>query len=152
MTAACPWGQCRRLSWQPCIPLCALQHCQLPTIYVLLQAVCVPPQHILGPNNLAFKSGPAHKAIRKSFLALFTRKALGTYLQLQDGIIRRHLQAWGQVKGEREIRNFVRWALLLTHWRCQDAALVLPLQFCRSYTAAPSGAASRSDWTHWNTG
>ena len=69
-----------------------------------------PLQAILGPNNLAFKHGPAHKAIRKSFLALFTRKALGTYLELQDAIIRRHLELWSQTKGEREIRNFVRCA------------------------------------------
>ena len=67
-------------------------------------------QAILGPNNLAFKHGPPHKAIRKSFLALFTRKALGTYVQQQDSIIRRHLAQWGQCKEEREIRNLVRCA------------------------------------------
>lgn len=38
---------------------------------------------ILGANNLAFMHGPEHKAIRKSFLCLFTRKALSTYTQLQ---------------------------------------------------------------------
>lgn len=67
-------------------------------------------QAILGPNNLAFKHGPPHKAIRKSFLALFTRKALGTYVQQQDSIIREHLALWGQCKEEREIRLLVRWA------------------------------------------
>ena len=65
-------------------------------------------QAILGPNNLAFKSGPGHKAIRKSFLSLFTRKALGTYLEMQDAIIRRHLALWTQHGSEFEIRPFVR--------------------------------------------
>ena len=38
---------------------------------------------ILGPKNLAFMHGPDHKALRKSFLSLFTTKALGVYAQLQ---------------------------------------------------------------------
>jgi cytochrome P450 len=41
----------------------------------LLMAVHPSAKDILGPNNLAFMHGPAHKAIRKSFLALFTRCA-----------------------------------------------------------------------------
>jgi cytochrome P450 family 710 subfamily A protein len=44
---------------------------------------------ILGTRNIAFMHGPEHKALRKSFLALFTRKALSTYIQQQDGIIRK---------------------------------------------------------------
>ena len=62
-----------------------------------------------GPSNLAFMHGPAHKAIRKSFLALFTRKALGTYVELQDGIVRRHIAQWLQSDSEREIRPFIRY-------------------------------------------
>jgi hypothetical protein len=65
---------------------------------------------ILGANNLAFLHGPEHKAIRKSFLSLFTRKALSTYIQLQDGIIRGHLQRWLHTPDTREIRDAVRWA------------------------------------------
>ncbi len=52
---------------------------------------------ILGKNNIAFMSGPTHKALRKSFLALFTRKALGVYVLKQDGIIRDHFAQWMQV-------------------------------------------------------
>ena len=40
---------------------------------------------ILGANNLAFLHGCEHKALRKSFLSLFTRKALSTYAELQVG-------------------------------------------------------------------
>ncbi|CAK0787018.1 hypothetical protein CVIRNUC_010234 [Coccomyxa viridis] len=61
-----------------------------------------------GPSNLAFMHGPAHKAIRKSFLALFTRKALGTYVELQDGIVRCHIAQWLQSDSECEIRPFIR--------------------------------------------
>ncbi len=63
-----------------------------------------------GPNNLAFMHGPPHKAIRKSFLALFTRKALETYVELQDGIVRRHITQWLKSEGEHEIRPFIRFA------------------------------------------
>ena len=62
----------------------------------------------MGKGNLAFMHGPPHKAIRKSFLALFTRKALATYVELQDGIIRRHLAQWLQNPDEREIRHEIR--------------------------------------------
>ncbi|PSC76027.1 cytochrome P450 [Micractinium conductrix] len=64
---------------------------------------------ILGANNLAFLHGCEHKALRKSFLSLFTRKALSTYAELQDGIIRTHLARWLE-KGPdfREIRDDVR--------------------------------------------
>lgn len=48
-------------------------------------------KNILGPNNLAFMHGPEHKNIRKSFMHLFTRKALGTYVEIQDQVIREHL-------------------------------------------------------------
>lgn len=74
----------------------------------LLMAVHPSAKNILGPNNLAFMHGAPHKAIRKSFLALFTRKALGTYVELQDGIIRRHISEWLQTPGQREIRPFIR--------------------------------------------
>ncbi|KAK4526335.1 hypothetical protein GAYE_SCF23G4249 [Galdieria yellowstonensis] len=49
---------------------------------------------ILGKNNIAFMHGPEHKELRKSFLALFTRKALGVYLTLQETTIKSHLQRW----------------------------------------------------------
>lgn len=38
---------------------------------------------ILGPKNLAFMHGPSHKALRQSFLSLFTPKALSTYVSIQ---------------------------------------------------------------------
>lgn len=67
-------------------------------------------KNILGPNNLAFMHGPEHKAIRKSFLSLFTRKALGSYVVVQDALVRQHLAAWlAKDEGaEREIRDDVR--------------------------------------------
>lgn len=47
---------------------------------------------VLGERNIAFLHGPEHKALRKSFIALFTRKALGVYVIKQDAIIQRNLQ------------------------------------------------------------
>lgn len=63
---------------------------------------------IMGANNLAFLHGDEHKAIRKSFVSLFTRKALSTYAELQDGIIRAHLAKWLQKPEFREVRDDVR--------------------------------------------
>jgi hypothetical protein len=48
-----------------------------------LQAVHPSGKWILGPKNLAFMYGPDHKALRKSFLSLFTTKALGVYVSVQ---------------------------------------------------------------------
>lgn len=74
----------------------------------LLMAVHPSGKNILGEGNLAFMHGPPHKAIRRSFLSLFTRKALATYVEVQDGVIRRFLNEWLHTDGEREIRPFVR--------------------------------------------
>lgn len=63
---------------------------------------------VLGDNNLAFTNGEVHKALRKSFLSLFTRKALSIYIELQDGIIRRNIDKWLERGGEREIRDEIR--------------------------------------------
>ena len=73
-------------------------------------------KNILGKNNMAFDHGPGHKLIRKSFLSLFTRKALSVYVQLQDGIIRRHMSEWLEQyeNKEFEIRTFLRDMNLMT--------------------------------------
>ena len=52
----------------------------------MLMVLSVAAKTILGANNLAFMHGPEHKAIRKSFVSLFTRRALSTYTQLQVGL------------------------------------------------------------------
>ncbi|KAI8471151.1 MAG: cytochrome P450, C-22 desaturase [Monoraphidium minutum] len=68
---------------------------------------------ILGTRNIAFMHGPEHKALRKSFLALFTRKALSSYIRQQDTIIRQHVAEWIQVAGKgspTEMRQLV-WAM-----------------------------------------
>ena len=95
----------------------------------LLMAVHPSGKNILGEGNLAFMHGAPHKAIRKSFLSLFTRKALATYVELQDGIIRQHLKQWQTVQGEREIRLFVRYNpfAIVCH------ASVCVSQECKSY-------------------
>ncbi|KAG2439008.1 hypothetical protein HYH02_006537 [Chlamydomonas schloesseri] len=74
----------------------------------LLLALHPNAEWILGKTNIAFMSGPEHKALRKSFLALFTRKALGLYVLKQDDVIRKHFNEWMQASGPREIRPFIR--------------------------------------------
>ncbi|KEG15471.1 cytochrome p450-like protein [Trypanosoma grayi] len=49
---------------------------------------------ILGDNNIAFQSGPQHKALRASFMNLFTTKALSLYLPIQERIIREYMTEW----------------------------------------------------------
>jgi len=47
--------------------------------------------------------GRLSQAIRKSFLSLFTRKALNTYIQCQDGVIRRHISEWLAQHSDQEL-------------------------------------------------
>ncbi|KAK7195395.1 cytochrome p450-like protein [Novymonas esmeraldas] len=49
---------------------------------------------ILGDNNIAFQSGPGHKALRSSFMNLFTTKALSLYLPIQERLIHEHTRRW----------------------------------------------------------
>ncbi len=62
--------------------------------------------------GMVFKPCPTNRFVfahRKSFLSLFTRKALGTYVLLQDTLIRDHLQMWMSTwGGETEIRPFIQ--------------------------------------------
>lgn len=46
---------------------------------------------LLGEDNIAFMQGPGHKELRKRLLPLFTKKALGVYLNIQEKAIREHL-------------------------------------------------------------
>uniref|UniRef100_A0A7S0V0I1 C-22 sterol desaturase n=1 Tax=Polytomella parva TaxID=51329 RepID=A0A7S0V0I1_9CHLO len=74
----------------------------------LLLALHPVAKTVLGERNIAFLHGDEHKQIRRSFAALFSRKALGVYVRKQDQIIQEHLQQWLSKEGPREIRNFVR--------------------------------------------
>jgi sterol 22-desaturase len=49
---------------------------------------------VFGDHNIAFKWGEELRLLRRSFLTLFTRKALGVYLNLQDKLIRESLAEW----------------------------------------------------------
>jgi cytochrome P450 len=61
------------------LPVYAGSHSGLLTLSLqdtLLLALHPSARNVLGERNIAFLTGPDHKALRKSFLALFTRKAL----------------------------------------------------------------------------
>ncbi|KAK7029012.1 RNA polymerase C-22 sterol desaturase [Paramarasmius palmivorus] len=49
---------------------------------------------ILNPQNWVFLTGKEHVDYRKILNMLFTRKALGLYLQIQDDIARKHFAMW----------------------------------------------------------
>eukprot|EP00760_Papus_ankaliazontas_P038493 PhM_4_TR9144/c0_g1_i1/m.90240/K09832/CYP710A; sterol 22-desaturase len=49
---------------------------------------------ILGDDNIAFMTGPEHKALRTSFLHLFSSKALGIYLTIQERTMNKHIAEW----------------------------------------------------------
>eukprot|EP01012_Entosiphon_sulcatum_P012544 TRINITY_DN1787_c0_g1_i1.p1 TRINITY_DN1787_c0_g1~~TRINITY_DN1787_c0_g1_i1.p1 ORF type:complete len:509 (+),score=61.40 TRINITY_DN1787_c0_g1_i1:22-1527(+) len=63
---------------------------------------------ILGANNIAFLHGAKHKELRASFLGLFTSKALGIYLKIQERCIRKHMEIWLKESQPLEMRNRVR--------------------------------------------
>ena len=70
---------------------------------------------LFGDHNIAFMTGSALKALRKSFLNLFTRKALGVYLSIQERIIHQHTNTWlREGKVDAEMRTRVRDLNLMT--------------------------------------
>ena len=77
---ACPCAPHRLLPADKCRELMAVNDPQR-----MLMVLHPSAKTILGANNLAFLHGPEHKAMRKSFVSLFTRKALSTYTELQVG-------------------------------------------------------------------
>eukprot|EP00199_Chlamydomonas_sp_CCMP681_P000355 CAMPEP_0119116630 /NCGR_PEP_ID=MMETSP1180-20130426/52392_1 /TAXON_ID=3052 ORGANISM="Chlamydomonas cf sp, Strain CCMP681" /NCGR_SAMPLE_ID=MMETSP1180 /ASSEMBLY_ACC=CAM_ASM_000741 /LENGTH=544 /DNA_ID=CAMNT_0007105803 /DNA_START=25 /DNA_END=1659 /DNA_ORIENTATION=+ len=91
----------------------------------VLLALHPSAKNILGASNIAFLHGPNHKLIRKSFLALFTRKALAMYVMKQDQIICDHLGKWLDSLGSTdsaqgkttEVRTLVRD---LNAWTSQE--------------------------------
>lgn len=84
--------------------------CLVLPAWLLSSATCLTHPVLMMPDHLI---GRALQLLRKSFLALFTRKALSMYVQQQDGIIRQHLAAWLEVQAAgggaaMEVRNLVR--------------------------------------------
>ena len=70
---------------------------------------------ILGENNIGFMNGPDHKVLRKSFLNLFTHRALGIYLSIQERLIRQHITQWvKEGKKDVEMRFLARDLNLMT--------------------------------------
>eukprot|EP00042_Codosiga_hollandica_P016692 m.43330 g.43330 ORF g.43330 m.43330 type:complete len:508 (+) comp46710_c0_seq1:81-1604(+) len=64
---------------------------------------------VFGEHNIAFKYGEEHIRLRRSFLNLFTRKALGCYLAVQNQLIRESIAEWlKQGEAEHEIRLPIR--------------------------------------------
>eukprot|EP00117_Sycon_ciliatum_P032094 scpid52079/ scgid24965/ Probable cytochrome P450 524A1 len=59
-----------------------------------LQLTLSAPIMLGKDKNIAYMNGPAHKALRKMLLPLFTRSALGVYLSIQEATILEHLDHW----------------------------------------------------------
>lgn len=51
-------------------------------------------KRILGDYNIAFLHGTAHKELRVQLLPLFNRRALASYIPIQEETILKHLQMW----------------------------------------------------------
>lgn len=63
---------------------------------------------LLGEGNIAFMQGAGHKELRKRLLPLFTKKALGLYVKLQEAAIREHFDNWMKMKQPLTMRPLVR--------------------------------------------
>ncbi|KAG5646051.1 hypothetical protein DXG03_004474 [Asterophora parasitica] len=51
-------------------------------------------KQILRPENWVFLNGKEHLSYRRGLNGLFTRRALGMYLSIQESITRKHLTSW----------------------------------------------------------
>jgi len=69
-------------------------------------------ERLLGKGNIAFMQGEAHKTLRQQVLYLFTKKALGKYVCIQEACIRKAIDNWFQMaeenSGRIEVRPLVR--------------------------------------------
>jgi len=63
---------------------------------------------LLGEDNIAFMQGASHKELRKRLLPLFTKKALGVYLSIQEKTIREHLSRWLSIQSPIRMRELCR--------------------------------------------
>ncbi|KAJ8902863.1 hypothetical protein NDN08_006183 [Rhodosorus marinus] len=67
-------------------------------------------KQIFSSGNIALLWGDVHKALRRSFLNLFSRKAMNTYLPIQEGTSRETIKEWMEtVQGDEiDIRHLIR--------------------------------------------
>ncbi|KAI8377753.1 cytochrome P450 [Radiomyces spectabilis] len=65
-------------------------------------AVVDSMKHILCADNWVFLSGKAHVDYRKGLNVLFTRKALGIYIPIQEKVYQKHFQEWLALDGKIE--------------------------------------------------
>mmetsp|Transcript_21828 Transcript_21828/g.88897 ORF Transcript_21828/g.88897 Transcript_21828/m.88897 type:complete len:127 (-) Transcript_21828:1415-1795(-) len=67
-------------------------------------------KQIFSSGNIALLWGDVHKALRRSFLPLFSRKAMNTYLPIQEATSRETIKEWMEtVQGEEvDIRHLIR--------------------------------------------
>ncbi|KAL0096178.1 cytochrome P450 CYP61 [Phycomyces blakesleeanus] len=64
-------------------------------------AVVDSMKHILCADNWVFLSGKSHVDYRKGLNVLFTRKALGIYIPVQDKVYKKHFAEWLSLNGEK---------------------------------------------------
>lgn len=69
-------------------------------------------ERLLGKGNIAFMQGDVHKTLRQQVLYLFTKKALGKYVSVQEDCIRRAINNWFKLAKENygsiEVRSVIR--------------------------------------------
>lgn len=69
-------------------------------------------QRLLGDSNIAFLQGDVHKRLRGQLLHLFTKRALGKYISVQEACIRSSMKEWFEMSkstgGVITMRDLVR--------------------------------------------
>ncbi|KAI8334274.1 cytochrome P450 [Chlamydoabsidia padenii] len=65
-------------------------------------AVVDSMKHILCDDNWVFLSGKSHVDYRRGLNVLFTRKALGMYIPIQESVYQKHFSKWLSFNGEKQ--------------------------------------------------
>ncbi|CAK5264661.1 unnamed protein product [Mycena citricolor] len=94
---------------------------------------------VLLPENWVFLTGKEHVDYRRGLNNLFTRKALGLYVGIQDVITRKHLKEWRQDFGKS-----AQPLMMPARWLNMDTSLRV---FCGSYI--PDDAAKEISDKYW---
>eukprot|EP00850_Spirogloea_muscicola_P023740 SM000385S14618 [mRNA] locus=s385:33530:36853:+ [translate_table: standard] len=103
---------------------------------------------LFGEHNLIFMMGDEHKDLRRRLAPLFTAKALGLYIEIQERTIRQHVTLWRRLAERGDGSGPVAMRLLLRDMNLETSQNV----FAGPYLTADARARFTEDYGFFNRG
>lgn len=103
-------------------------------------------RRLFGENNLIFMFGEEHKDLRRRLAPLFTLKALGVYISIQEKTMREHIAKWVEIS--KHTKDPIRMRLL-----CRDMNLETSQNvFVGPYLTPEMREGFNNDYNNFNVG